>query len=188
MTNKEFRREVMRARDIGVELVKKRIKTVTLWDEKEQERAQLYFGRADMEIRHTLGAGLPRLLRAMQELVPEKIIRWDSKTGKVLSCGRLEPDSPQVHAAVCKPDSEKRIIVIHAAFCESPFGHLSNVCKVKTIIHECTHYIDTFDSKDHIYADSEAGASIWAKNHPNVAIENADSITGYIATFDTKIK
>lgn len=184
MTNKEFRKEVMRARDIGVELVKRRMKAVALWDEKEQERAQSYFGRADMEIRNTLGAGLPRLLRSMQELVPEKIIRWDSKTGKALSCVRLTPVSPHVQAEVCKPDSQRRIIVIHEAYCGSPFGHLSGNCKIKTIIHECTHFTDTFDSLDHIYANSHSGARIWAERHPKEAIQNADSITGYIATFD----
>ncbi|NML35191.1 M35 family metallo-endopeptidase [Paraburkholderia antibiotica] len=187
MTNKEFRKEIMRARDIGVGLVKQRIKAVALWDESEQGRAQTFFGRSDIELRNYLSLRLPRLLKAMQELVPEKIIRWDSRTSRALSCGRLKPTSPDAHAAVCKPDSEKRIIVIHPAFCESPFGRLRDGCKIKTIIHECTHFTDTFNSEDHMYGNRERGISIWAQREPHKAIENADSITGYIATFNEEI-
>ncbi|MCC8392709.1 hypothetical protein LJ656_08925 [Paraburkholderia sp. MMS20-SJTR3] len=71
MSNKVFRKEVMRARDVGVSLVKQRIKAVALWEEKEQERAQTYFGRSDIALRNYLGERLPRLLKAMQELEPE---------------------------------------------------------------------------------------------------------------------
>ncbi|MGF6968099.1 hypothetical protein OKW43_005127 [Paraburkholderia sp. WC7.3g] len=187
ISNREFRKEVMRARDIGVELVKRRIEGLARWDSKEQDRVQTFFARADEPTRTVLSDGLPRLLAAMQELVPEKIIRWDSETGKALSCD-LKPSSKSTQAAVCKPDSEKRIIVIHEAFCASPFGRLAIGCKIKTIIHECSHFTDTFNSEDSVYVDSEAGARIWAQNHPDEAIVNADSITGYIATFDKEIK
>jgi hypothetical protein len=56
------------------------------------------------------------------------------------------------------------------------------------VTNECTHFTDTFDSKDHVYVDGALGAKVWAENHREQAIENADSITGYIATFDTEIK
>ncbi|MCC8392710.1 hypothetical protein LJ656_08930 [Paraburkholderia sp. MMS20-SJTR3] len=100
-----------------------------------------------------------------------------------MSCS-LRPSKPETQASVCKPDSEKRIIAIHSAFCGSPFGKLDDACKVKTIIHECTHFNDTFESEDHMYGDRERGISIWAQREPHKAIENADSITGYVATFD----
>ncbi|WP_075643705.1 M35 family metallo-endopeptidase [Paraburkholderia monticola] len=186
MTNKEFRKEVMRARDVGVELVKRRIEGLARWDVTEQERVTTFFARADESTRRVLSSGLSRLVTAMQELVPEKIIRWDSKTGKALSCG-LKPTSRDTQASVCRPDSEKRIIVIHTDFCKSPFGLLRDACKIKTMIHECTHFTDTFNSRDIVYGDRESGLRIWANNHPDEAIENADSITGYIATFDKVI-
>ncbi|WP_429334583.1 M35 family metallo-endopeptidase [Paraburkholderia sp. 35.1] len=107
----------------------------------------------------------------------------DSETNRHLSCA-VTPDSGANHAAVCKPDSEKRVIAIYSKFCESPFAQLWGICKVKTIIHECTHFTDTFNSQDHMYLDSEAGAMIFARNKPHQAISNADSIAGYIATFD----
>ncbi|APA86921.1 hypothetical protein BJG93_04960 [Paraburkholderia sprentiae WSM5005] len=183
MSNKEFRNDVMRARDAGVSLIRDRIAAVARWDVKERDRAEIYFARADDEIRSTLAAGLPRLLTAMQELVPEKIVRWDSELSRSLTCS-VAPDSGVNHAAVCKPDSEKRVIAIYSKFCSISQGELFHECKIKTLIHECTHYRDTFNSIDEVYADTESGAKHFAKNHPDIAIRNADNITGYIATFD----
>jgi hypothetical protein len=186
MTNREFRRQVMRARDAGVSLIKERIAAVARWNAQEQDRAEIYFARADGEIRSTLTAGLPRLLAAMQELVPEKIVRWDSEMNRSLTCS-VAPDSGVNHAAVCKPDSEKCVIAIYSKFCSISLGELFHECKIKSLIHEWTHFTDTFNSTDEVYADTESGANYFAKNHPDIAIRNADNITGYIATFDGRI-
>ncbi|WP_347879193.1 M35 family metallo-endopeptidase [Burkholderia sp. BCC0097] len=88
---------------------------------------------------------------------------------------------------MCKPDSEKRIIAIYSKFCTISNGDLWTASKVKTLIHECTHYVDTFNSDDIIYSDTESGLRAFAENNADVAIRNADSITGYIATFDKRI-
>ncbi|WP_433695627.1 M35 family metallo-endopeptidase [Paraburkholderia phenoliruptrix] len=64
------------------------------------------------------------------------------------------------------------------------YGELFHASKVKVLIHECTHYTDTFNSEDLMYGDTEAGMSAFAIRNPISAIKNADSITGYIATFD----
>ncbi|WP_241239130.1 M35 family metallo-endopeptidase [Burkholderia stagnalis] len=186
MTNKEFRDLVMRVRDAAVTLIKDRIAAVARWDKKEQDRAKTYFGRADEEIRTTLVAGLPRLMKAMQELVPEKIVRWDDNLNRNLSCA-LVPDSGSNHAAVCKPDTEKRVVAIYSKFCTDSNGDLSYTSKIKVIIHECSHYSDTFNSEDIRYGDTEIGMKVFAMSHPDQAIKNADSITGYIATFDRNI-
>ncbi|VWB47115.1 M35 family metallo-endopeptidase [Burkholderia lata] len=186
MSNKEFRKLVMRARDAAISLIQQRIAGVTMWNVAEQARARLYFGRADNDIRATLAIGLPRLLIAVQELVPEKIVRWDDTMNKRLTCG-VVPDSGSNTAAVCKPDSEKRIIAIYSKFCRISNGDLWTAAKVKTLIHECTHYIDTFNSDDIAYSDTESGLRIFAMNNPDSAIRNADSITGYVATFDRKV-
>ncbi|NVH77154.1 hypothetical protein FSB08_32725 [Paraburkholderia sp. JPY432] len=183
MSNKEFRQEFMRARDIGAELIKRRIEGLARWDLKEQDRVKFYFARADESTRTVLSHGLPRLLTAMRELVPEKIVRFDSETNRKLSCA-VRPDTGDNQAVVCKPDSEKRVIAVYSKFCSSPFGQLWSTCKIKTIIHECTHFTDTFNSEDWVYTDKASGARIFAENHPDQAIRNADNITGYIATFD----
>ncbi|WP_246637220.1 M35 family metallo-endopeptidase [Burkholderia catarinensis] len=89
---------------------------------------------------------------------------------------------------MCKPDSQKRIIAIYSSFCSDPFGELYHEAQIKVLIHECTHFTDTFDSVDAGYGDSEPGMRIFAMNNPDLAIKNADSITGYIATFDKTIE
>ncbi|CAB3766001.1 hypothetical protein B7G54_13800 [Burkholderia puraquae] len=174
------------ARDAAISLIQQRIAGVTTWNVAEQARARLYFGRADDDIRTTLEIGLPKLLNAMQELVPEKIVRWDDTMNKRLTCG-VVPDSGSNTAAVCKPDSEKRIIAIYSKFCKISNGDLWTAAKVKTLIHECTHYIDTFNSDDIAYSDAESGLRIFAMSNPDSAIRNVDSITGYVATFDRKV-
>ncbi|WP_175745920.1 M35 family metallo-endopeptidase [Burkholderia ambifaria] len=186
MSNEQFAETVMRARDAAVVLIEDRIVAVARWDANEQARATTYFGRADERIRSALSSGLPRLLSAMRELVPEKIVRWDSELNKDLTCA-LVPDGGGNHAAVCKPDSHKRVIAIYSKFCSDSFGELYHASKIKVLIHECTHYTDTFDSNDLMYGDTETGMKIFAMQNPDRAIRNADSITGYIATFDDTI-
>lgn len=176
----------MKVRDAAVVLVKDRITAVTRWDIQERKRATTYFGRADEEIRSTLVRNLPRLLAALQELVPEKIVRWDDSMNRSLTCS-LVPDSGQNRAGVCKPDSEKRVIAIYSAFCSDSNGELWHSAKVKTIIHECTHYTDTFNSDDIMYGNTESGMYAFAISNADKAIRNADSIAGYIATFDKTV-
>ncbi|WP_423380377.1 M35 family metallo-endopeptidase [Burkholderia sp. LMG 32019] len=187
MSNEEFRKIVMRARDEAVRLINARIAALVRWDASEQARVTTYFGRANAQIRNTLSAGLPRLCSAIQELAPEKIVRWDSETSRNLSCA-IVPDSCQNRAAICKPDSDKRVVAIYSSFCSDSFGELHHEAQIKVLIHECTHFIDTFDSDDTMYGNSESGMKIFAMNNPDLAISNADSITGYIATFDKTIE
>lgn len=186
MTNQEFRQTIMKVRDAAVVLVKERIAAVARWDIQERNRATIYFGRADEEIRGTLAVGLPRLLAALQELVPEKIVRWDDSMNRNLTCS-VVPDNGQNRAGVCKPDSEKRVIAIYSAFCSDSNGELWHGAKVKTIVHECTHYADTFNSDDIMYGNTESGMYAFAINNADKAIRNADSIAGYIATFDKTV-
>ncbi|KAF1037834.1 MAG: hypothetical protein GAK33_02560 [Burkholderia lata] len=187
VSNEEFRKIVTRARDEAVRLINARIAALAGWDANEQARVTTYFGRANAQIRNTLSTRLPRLRSAMQELVPEKIVRWDSEASRNLSCA-VVPDSGQNRAAVCKPDSHKRVIAIYSSFCSDPFGELYHEAQIKVLIHECTHFTDTFDSDDAMYGNSEFGMKIFSMNNPDLAINNADSITGYIATFDKTIE
>ena len=186
VTNQEFRQIVMKVRDAAVLLVKERIAAFSKSDDQESARVIYYFGRADDEIRGALAAGLPRLLSALQELVPEKIVRWDNALNRNLTCA-LTPDSGQNRASVCKPDSAKRIIAIYTAFCTDSNGELWHAAKVKTLIHECTHYTDTFNSDDIAYGNTDSGMHAFALGNPDKAIRNADSIAGYIATFDKAV-
>lgn len=182
MTNKEFRLLMRKLRDASMPLIDDRISGLARWDAAEQARVQDWFGRKDHIVRDTLKTGLPRLRAVMKELDPEKIIRWD-EFGRLVTACVVRPDNGNTDAAVCKPDSHRRMIGIYSHFCTLPDADLYTGCKLKVIIHECTHYVDTFDSDDVVYGQG-IGLKYWAQSSPERTINNADSIAMYIAHFD----
>ncbi|CAM2163667.1 Lysine-specific metallo-endopeptidase domain-containing protein [Paraburkholderia sacchari] len=182
MSNTEFRRLIMRLRDTALILIRERIADVSRWDGAAKERATRWFGRADDVVRAKLATGLPKLANSMQELKPENIIRWDQQTNRGLTCA-IVADTGTTDAAVCKPDSKKRFIAIYPHFCTLPDVYVPGNCKLKAVIHECTHYTDTFDSVDTLYGFGDALAR-WGQGAPNEAWCNADSIACYIAHYD----
>lgn len=182
MTNKEFRDSIVKSREEAVGLIQARIAALAKWDAKEQARTKKWFGRSDDTTRGLLQAGLPRLLDVMQNLKPENIIRWDKQKERNITCTVL-PDTGSTDAAVCKPDSARHIIAIYPHFCTSPRSQLWHGCQVLTLIHECTHFTDVFDSTDDMYGVS-IGLSFWAQDNPSKAIRNADSLACYVGLND----
>lgn len=148
----------------------------------EKIRVMTWFDRADEETRNILLEALPRLHAAMRELKPENMVRYDDELAKTVSCIPTV-DTGTNDAAVCKPESSKRVIEFFSHFCTLPAADLRRDCKVKVIIHECSHYIDTFDSLDNMYGTGK-GLEIWTKGHSDKAVRNADNIACYVAHFD----
>lgn len=185
MSNADFRALIVRLRDAALPMIQDRIVALSRWDQAERERAKTWFGRADDQIRATLVTGLPKLAQAMKELKPEHVVRWDEQKSVNITC-TIFPDNGASDAAVCKPDSARRYIAIYPHFCTLPDAELWSACKLKTIIHECTHYIDTFNSDDVMYGQG-TGLQYWAINNGASAIRNADSIAAYIVHFDKKL-
>ncbi|WP_255208773.1 M35 family metallo-endopeptidase [Paraburkholderia youngii] len=56
-------------------------------------------------------------------------------------------------------------------------------CQVLTLIHECTHFTDVFNSTDDMYGVT-IGLSFWAQDNPAKAIRNADSLACYVGFND----
>ncbi|MXN77885.1 hypothetical protein GR157_24455 [Burkholderia sp. 4701] len=182
MSNKEFRALIMRLRDTAVILIKERIADVARWDASAKERAKFWFGRSDDVIRKKLSEGLPKLAVSMQELKPENIIRWDEQKGRNITC-EIAANSGVNDAAVCKPDSARRIIAIYPHFCTVDDVFVSGNCKLKILIHECSHYVDTFNSDDVTYGFGK-GIGYWAQTNPEAACRNADNIACYVSHFE----
>lgn len=182
MSNKEFRDSIMQSREEAVGLIQTRISGLHRWDATEQARAKKWLGRSDNATRSILQAGLPRLLQVMKDLKPENIIRWDQQKQRNITC-TIFPDNGSTEAAVCKPDTAKRIIAIYPHFCTSPRSQLWHGCQVLTLIHECTHFTDVFDSNDEMYGVT-VGLSFWAQDNPDKAIRNADSLACYVGFDD----
>ncbi|VWD30309.1 MULTISPECIES: M35 family metallo-endopeptidase [Burkholderia] len=178
MSNKTFRASIARLRDMAIPLIQDRVAGLGRWDEAEQLRVRKWFGRSDKMTRDTLRVGMPKLLDVMQSLKPENVIRWDRQKQRNITC-TVFPDNGHTDAAVCKPDSEKRIIAIYSHFCTSPPAQRWRGCQLLTLIHECTHFTDVFDSTDEMYGVS-IGLSFWAQSNPDNAIRNADSLACYV--------
>ncbi|MEX3933211.1 M35 family metallo-endopeptidase [Paraburkholderia phymatum] len=185
MSNPQFRELMMRCRDAAVLLIEKRYKVLLAWKPDEQKRFKDWFGRNDEVTRRYILDGMPRLLDAVRGLKPESIFRWDEQTGRGLTCTPA-PANSGIMAEVCKPDSDKRIIAIRHRFCTAYDAFLWTDCKVTTIIHECTHFTDVFDTEDPMYGIS-IGLTFWAQREPEKALKNADSIAGYIAFFNDRL-
>lgn len=180
LPNREFREVITECKEIAISLIQARIRELARWDSSERARAQKFLGRSDDDLHAYLQTGMRKLLSVMKELKPENIIRWDEQSQNHLSCS-IVADSGNEEAAVCKPDSARRIIAVYSKFCSLPRANLWNSSQVLTLIHECTHFTDVFDSEDHIYS-STIGIVFWAKNNPHVAYRNADSLACYIAS------
>ena len=178
MSNREFRDLIVRSREEAIGLIQTRIAALARWDATEQARAKKWLGRSDATTRGILQAGLLRLPQVMKDLKPENIIRWDQQKQRTITC-TIFPDNSSTDAAVCKPDTAKRIIAIYPHFCTSPRSQLWHGCQVLTLIHECTHFTDVFDSNDEMYGVS-VGLSFWAQDNPDKAIRNADSLACYV--------
>ncbi|HEY4802020.1 MAG TPA: M35 family metallo-endopeptidase [Paraburkholderia sp.] len=178
MSNKEFRESIIKSREEAVFLIQTRIASLARWDASEQARVKKWFGRADVTTRSFLQDGMPRLLQVMKDLKPENIIRWDQQKQRNITC-TIFPDNGATDAAVCKPDSARRIIAIYAHFCTSPRSQLWRGCQVLTLIHECTHFTDVFDSTDDMYGVT-VGLSFWAQDNPEKALRNADNLACYM--------
>ncbi|KWF64642.1 M35 family metallo-endopeptidase [Burkholderia pseudomultivorans] len=54
---------------------------------------------------------------------------------------------------------------------------------VSVIIHEASHFLDTMATTDEQYYITPF-LSAWGRSHPDLAINNADSIAGYVVDGD----
>lgn len=183
MTNKEFATLVMKLRDMAVDyIVKKRLPELQRWDREAQARALGWFGKADQDTREYLQKGLDASARVLQALEPRNFIRY-TEGGKIATC--VLPSMNGAAAAVCKPDMATRTIAIAPIFCNFSFDNKTNFdtgavmdgdSRLLTLVHEVTHFDDTFSSNDTWYGTTQS------REHAQDprARSNADSLASYI--------
>ncbi|MGV2290818.1 M35 family metallo-endopeptidase [Trinickia sp. YCB016] len=182
MTDVEFRRKVMTLRDRAVQMIEVRLADLRGWGPAEQQRVVTWFGSGDETIRQRLIVGLSAVIRVMHELKPKNFVRQSAELDRYLGCTPNNKNPDGVVAHVCGPDTATHTICIHTNFCEMRAVSSSKDSMLSTLIHECTHFSDTFGSHDHQYFMREC--LTFAKTHPELAIDNADSIAGYIVYED----
>lgn len=176
MTNKEFCTLVMELRDQAVRLINVRLQDLEKWGEAEQERAIKWFGVGDESIRQHLRSGLVACNRVLRGLTCNNFVRYSEQLMRDVGCVPSGNKSGLV-AEVCKPDTKTHTIGIAVGFCSIPHVAFSTDSRLSTLIHEVTHFDDTFSSKDTVY---KMRKSLPLASNPEEARVNADSITGYV--------
>nr|WP_254213184.1 M35 family metallo-endopeptidase [Burkholderia multivorans] len=84
---------------------------------------------------------------------------------------------------VCAPDTATHTFSISAKFCTMrPWSAYAD-SQVSVIIHEASHFLDTMATTDEQYYITPF-LSAWGRSHPDLAINNADSIAGYVVDGD----
>lgn len=90
-------------------------------------------------------------------------------------------------AAACKPDIATHTIAIALPFCGYDINQLNfdtgeavhGNSKLLVLIHEVTHFDDTFSSNDTWYGTTDSKRHVKSENHAAL-LANADSIAAYI--------
>lgn len=180
LTNREFCDLVLGLRDVAVGLVEQRLKDLDVWGKPEQQRVARWFGTSDDDVRQYLKTGFRQTLKVLKELTGDNFVRYSEQAMRNVGC-TPSGNKTVLAAEVCGPDTETRTIGIGLRFCSLPDISYGIDSQMNTLIHEVTHFKDTFSSKDTVYT---MRASLSLAFQSRVALENADSLTGYVVYGD----
>ena len=176
MTNKAFSLLAMELRDKAVALIETRLADLQRWDRAAQARARQWFGVGSTETREYLLNGFKKCLSVLKALRPENFVRYSVDTMQRLGC--TTENDPSAVVEVCKPDTATHTIAIHIGFCTIPKFAITTDSQLVTLIHEITHFDDTFSSEDTVYHMRQS--LIELSGSPAKALKNADSLVGYV--------
>ncbi|WP_243751057.1 M35 family metallo-endopeptidase [Paraburkholderia sp. BL10I2N1] len=181
MSDAEFRKTVLTLRDDAVKVIALRIQDLSNWNAAAQARVKQWFGKSDEDARTKLISGLKALVPVMNGLTARNFVRVDSEQDRATGCvpGTKNLDGEVAH--VCAPDTATHTIAINRNFCQLPQKSVSRLSSMQlTIVHECTHFVDTFGSLDYPGGYGYTACTWFASDHPDRAITNADSIAWYV--------
>jgi hypothetical protein len=176
MTNKEFETLMLKLRDRAVQLIAKRMPELQRWNKADQARVIQWFGDASPATHDHLQQGLAACERVLRDLEGKNFVRYSVAAMKNVGC--VIDNKAGVVAAVCKPDTASHTIAINLGFCDLRPTSANLDSKLSTLIHEATHFDDTFGSFDAVYFLSESLKAV--KSSPHVVKTNADNIAGYV--------
>jgi peptidyl-Lys metalloendopeptidase len=184
ITDREFRQTVLSLRDDAVEIIHQRQNELAVWSTTSRDRVKIWFGSDDEAIRQKLINGLSALVKVMTALTATNFIRPDPERDRVLGCTPNMRNLGEV-AHVCGPDTATHTIAIDLNFCSLPKKSAGKLSSMQlTLVHECTHFVDTFGSRDYPNAYGRTACTWFARDHSDLAINNADSIAWYILSRD----
>jgi hypothetical protein len=181
MTDREFSKTVLALRDDAVKVIQQRLAELTAWTPAAQERVRIWFGSTDVATRQTLMAGLSAMIPVMNALKAWNFVRPDSYMDRATGCVPNRKNVSGEAAHVCRPDTATHTIAIRDTFCTMPDKTAGTMdSKQVTLVHECTHFIDTFGSVDYNNTYGQLLGKRLAQNEPIMAIQNADNIAWYV--------
>ncbi|MGJ7612576.1 MULTISPECIES: M35 family metallo-endopeptidase [unclassified Variovorax] len=193
MTNKEFATLALKLRDMAVDYItKKRLPELERWDKEAQARVKTWFGIADQGMREYLQKGLTACARVLNGLEAKNFVRY-IEGGKLATC--VMGSAVGTVAAVCKPDATTHTIAIALTFCTFKWDNkthfetrevLDGDSQLLTLIHEVTHFEDTFNSNDEWYGTTISRLHAEDPKNRAKAKANADSIAAYILGVNNK--
>ncbi|MDI9649153.1 M35 family metallo-endopeptidase [Burkholderia cenocepacia] len=180
MTNRQFRITASRLLKWSIILVERRITDLKRYDKTTKDRMIYWFNRCDENTRQYLLDGFSRHLSILKTLTPHHFVRSGPNLDRMLGCVPNMVDIDNEAAHVCGPNTERRLISIAMKFCtglrdQNMFGD----SRLSTVIHEVTHFVDTFGSGDPRYG-LDPTAAAWARANPDQALRNADTLTGFV--------
>jgi peptidyl-Lys metalloendopeptidase len=141
------------------------------------------FGRNDGATRTTLLNGLTKLESVLRSLTPANFVRTGGDRDKATGCMPSPAGTAQEAAHACAPDTATHTISISPKFCTMRQWTAYADSRVSTIIHECTHFLDTMATLDKKYAIVPQLME-WGQANPDLSIINADSVAGYVVWGD----
>ncbi|WP_175968799.1 M35 family metallo-endopeptidase [Burkholderia sp. BCC0322] len=183
MTNSEFRAVFATAQVTAVEKLGARITALQRWSQAERNRVSKWFGRNDETTRMRLLTGLTKVLAVVRGFNEHNVVRSGSAGDLATGCTPHPRGTANEAAHVCAPDTATHTIAISARFCTMRPWTDGADSHVSTIIHEATHFHDTMSSTDDKYTITPLLA-LWGWSNPDLAINNADSIAGYVVDGD----
>jgi uncharacterized Zn-binding protein involved in type VI secretion len=186
MTNKAFATLVMELRDTALGYItERRLPELERWDKEARARVATWFGTADGEIREYLHRGLTECARVLRELEPRNFVRF-VEGGKLATC--VMGSALGTVAAVCKSDTASHTIAINIDFCtlaKTTALHGMDVIadgdsQLLALIHEVTHFNDTFGSDDPWYGTRKSRAQAAKPGKQTEVRTTADNIAAYV--------
>jgi len=146
------------------------------------------------EMREYLRKGLNACDGVLRGLKAENFVRWSPTALKHVGCVSGSAFGIGIAAEVCKPDVKTHTIAIALEFCEMKrdrrvFGAKSirdGDSQLLTLVHEVTHFNDTFGSTDDWYGTGNSKSKLLQTRDFAKARINADSLASYILGVDAE--
>ncbi|WMY06934.1 M35 family metallo-endopeptidase [Paraburkholderia phenoliruptrix] len=180
MTDGEFRAMASRLLKWSIIATDRRLADLERNDSRTRERMRYWFDRTDETTRQYLIAGFSSVSTVLKSLKATNFVRSDPDLDRQLGCTPNLKNVEREAAHVCSPNTSRRLISIGIKFCNGLRDqNMYADSRLSTLIHEVTHFSDTFASTDSRYG-IDAIAADWSRRNPERALGNADSLTGYV--------